>query len=159
MLLTQTTTGGSRYERAPRGTYPPYIHVTLQKTNRDTQDALQHLARTLHIPVKGLSTAGTKDKRGVTVQRVSLQRGAKTVEDVWKLANGVPTRHSADDAIRVRGERGVRIADLTYRKASLELGMLKGNAFVITLRWVHCYEYLSRCSHFNYLQKCTSRFY
>jgi tRNA pseudouridine13 synthase len=127
-------TGGSRTERAPRGTYPPYIHFTLQKTNRDTQDALQHLARTLHVPVKDLSTAGTKDKRGVTVQRVSLQRGAKTVEDVWKLANGVPTRHSADDAIRERGERGVRIADLTYRKASLELGMLKGNAFVITLR-------------------------
>jgi tRNA pseudouridine13 synthase len=95
---------------------------------------LQHLARTLHIPVKDLSTAGTKDKRGVTVQRVSLWRGSKTVEDVWKLANGVPTRHSADDAIRVRGERGVRIANLTYRRASLELGMLKGNAFVITLR-------------------------
>ena len=127
-------TGGSRTERAPRGTYPQYIHITLQKTNRDTQDALQHLARTLHIPAKDLSTAGTKDKRGVTVQRVSLLRGAKTVEDVWKLVNGVPTRHSADDAIRVRGERGVRIADLTYRKASLELGMLKGNAFVITLR-------------------------
>ncbi|KAH9999283.1 pseudouridine synthase [Russula vinacea] len=126
--------GGSRTERAPRGTYPPYIHFTLQKTNRDTQDALQYLARTLHVQVKDLSTAGTKDKRGVTVQRVSLRRGAKTVEDVWKLANGVPTRHSADDAIRERGERGVRIADLTYRKASLELGMLKGNAFVITLR-------------------------
>lgn len=35
-----------------------------------------------------------------------------------------------------RGERGVRIADLNYRKAGLELGMLKGNAFVITLRYV-----------------------
>ncbi|KAI0304237.1 pseudouridine synthase [Russula brevipes] len=125
---------GGRTERAPRGTYPPYIHFTLQKTNRDTQDALQYLARTLHVPAKDLSTAGTKDKRGVTVQRVSLRRGAKTVEDVWKLANGVPTRQGADDAVRERGERGVRIADLTYRKAALELGMLKGNAFVITLR-------------------------
>ncbi|KAI9512222.1 tRNA pseudouridine synthase D [Russula earlei] len=124
----------SRTERAPRGTYPPYIHFTLQKTNRDTQDALQYLARTLHVPVRDLSTAGTKDKRGVTVQRVSLWRGAKTVEDVWKLANGVPTRHNADDAVRERGERGVRIADLSYQKAALELGMLKGNAFVITLR-------------------------
>jgi tRNA pseudouridine13 synthase len=131
MTLTQVPTGG---ERAPRGTYPPYIHFTLQKTNRDTQDALQYLARTLHVPVKDLSTAGTKDKRGVTAQRVSLRRNAKTAEDVWKLANGVPTRRSADDAIRERGERGVRIADLTYRKAALELGMLKGNAFVITLR-------------------------
>jgi len=136
VVLTQAPTGGGRPERAPRGTYPPYIHFTLQKTNRDTQDALQHLARSLHVPVKDLATAGTKDKRGVTVQRVSLRRSAKTVEDIWKLANGVPTRHTADDAIRERGERGVRVADLTYRKAALELGMLKGNAFVITLRWV-----------------------
>jgi tRNA pseudouridine13 synthase len=95
---------------------------------------LQYLARTLHVPGRDLATAGTKDKRGVTVQRVSLRRDAKTVEDVWKLANGVPTRHSAHNAIRERGERGVRIADLTYRNAALELGMLKGNAFVITLR-------------------------
>ncbi|KAI9448168.1 tRNA pseudouridine synthase D [Lactarius indigo] len=76
---------------------------------------------------KDLSTAGTKDKRGVTIQRVALRRGTKTVEDVWKLANGVPTRQSADDA----GQ-----ADFVYRKAALELGMLKGNAFVITLRSV-----------------------
>ena len=125
---------GTRTERTPRGTYPPYIHFTLQKTNRDTQDALQYLARTLHISPKDLSTAGTKDKRGVTIQRVALRRGTRTVEDVWKLANGVPMRHSADDAVRSRGERGVRTADFVYRKSALELGMLKGNAFVITLR-------------------------
>ncbi len=125
---------GSRTEHTPRGTYPPYIHFTLQKTNRDTQDALQSLARTLHVPAKDLSTAGTKDKRGVTVQRVALRRGTKEVEDVWKLFNGVPTRQSAEDAARSRGERGVRTADFVYRNAALELGMLKGNAFVITLR-------------------------
>ncbi len=95
---------------------------------------MQYLARTLHVPVKDLSTAGTKDKRGVTIQRVALRRGTKTVEDVWKLANGVPMRQNADDAVRNRGERGVRTADFIYRKAALELGMLKGNAFVITLR-------------------------
>lgn len=92
------------------------------------------MARTLHVSAKDLSTAGTKDKRGVTIQRIALRRGNKTVEDVWKLANGVPTRHTADDAVRNRGERGVRTADFVYRKAALELGMLKGNAFVITLR-------------------------
>src|SRR5258708_19603836 len=134
MVLTQTPTGGSRTERAPRGTYPPYIHFTLQKTNRDTQDALQYLARTLHVPAKDLSTAGTKDKRGVTIQRIALRRGTRTVEDVWKLANGVPTRHSADDAVRNRAERAFRIADFVYPKTALDLGMLKGNAFVITLR-------------------------
>ncbi|EGO27814.1 hypothetical protein SERLADRAFT_354961 [Serpula lacrymans var. lacrymans S7.9] len=113
---------GGRGERVPRGTYPPYIHFTLQKTNRDTQDALAHLSRTLRVNLKDLAVAGTKDKRGVTVQRVSLRRGNKTVED------------SMQDILTQRGERGVRIADLNYRKASLDLGMLKGNAFLITLR-------------------------
>ena len=78
--------------------------------------------------------SGTKDKRGVTVQRVSLKRGNKTVEDVWKLANGVGARRTAEEAVTRRGERGIRIADFNYRKASLELGMLKGNGFLITLR-------------------------
>ncbi|KAG9317426.1 tRNA pseudouridine synthase D [Chiua virens] len=123
----------ARGERAPRGEYPPYIHFTLQKTNRDTQDALAYLSRTLHVSVKDLGVAGTKDKRGVTVQRVSLRRGNKTVENVWKAANQIG-RRSIQEAITQRGERGVRIADLNYRKAGLELGMLKGNEFVITLR-------------------------
>ncbi|KAF9247319.1 tRNA pseudouridine synthase D [Melanogaster broomeanus] len=122
-----------RGQRPPRGEYPPYIHFTLQKTNRDTQDALAHLSRTLHVNVKDLAVAGTKDKRGVTVQRVSLRRGNKTVENVWKAANQIG-RRSVPEAITQRGERGIRIADLNYRKAGLELGMLKGNEFVITLR-------------------------
>ena len=80
--------------------------------------------------------AGTKDKRGVTVQRVSLRRGNKTVEDVWKMVNGLNGRRTTEEATQQRGERGIRVTDFNYRKASLELGMLKGNAFVITLRWV-----------------------
>lgn len=122
-------------DRSDRGNYPPYIHFTLQKTNRDTQDALGYLSRTLHVNIKDLSVAGTKDKRGVTVQRVSLRRGNKTVEDVWKSANQ-SNRRSIEEIISQRGERGVRIADFNYRKAGLELGMLKGNVFVITLRYV-----------------------
>ncbi|KAF8845835.1 tRNA pseudouridine synthase D [Paxillus ammoniavirescens] len=127
--------GGTRGrgERPARGEYPPYIHFTLQKTNRDTQDALAYLSRTLHVNIKDLAVAGTKDKRGVTVQRVSLRRGNKTVENVWKAANQLG-RRSALEAVTQRGDRGIRIADLNYRKAGLELGMLKGNEFVITLR-------------------------
>ncbi|KAI0701819.1 pseudouridine synthase [Cytidiella melzeri] len=131
--------GGGRAERGrgargERGDYPPYIHFTLQKTNRDTQDALSHLSRSLRCNVKDLSVAGTKDKRGVTTQRVALRRGNKTVEDVWRLANGLSGRRTAEEALTKRGERGIRIADFNYRRAGLELGMLKGNAFVITLR-------------------------
>jgi hypothetical protein len=90
----------------------------------------------MHVNVKDLSVAGTKDKRGVTVQRVSLWRGNKSVEDVWRLVHGSNGRR---DALKERGERGIRVADFNYRKARLELGMLKGNAFVITLRYGHAY--------------------
>ena len=83
--------------------------------------------------MKDLSVAGTKDKRGVTVQRVSLKRGNKTVEDIWRLANGLNNRRSEKDILTRRGERGVWAADFNYRKGSLELGMSKGNSFVITL--------------------------
>ncbi|KAF7301777.1 TRUD domain-containing protein [Mycena indigotica] len=131
--------GGNRggRGRAPRGTFPPYIHFTLQKTNRDTQDALAHLSRVLKVSLKDLSVAGTKDKRGITVQRVSLKRNNKTVEDVWRAANGQVGRQSHNNGtVNKRGDRGVRIGDFNYRKASLELGMLKGNEFLITLRSV-----------------------
>ncbi|KAF8663481.1 hypothetical protein AX16_001049 [Volvariella volvacea WC 439] len=136
VAITWAKRGGrsGRSANTGRGNFPPYIHFTLQKTNRDTQDALGHLARTLRISVKDLSVAGTKDKRGVTVQRVSLKRNGKTVEDIWKLANGLNGKRTHKDIITQRGERGIRLADFVYRRASLELGMLKGNAFVITLR-------------------------
>lgn len=119
--------------RPARGEFPPYIHFTMQKTNRDTQDALAYLSRTLHVNVKDFGVAGTKDKRGVTVQRVSLRRGNKTVEDIWRASNQIG-RRSVQDSVSQRGDHGIRITDMCYRKAGLELGMLKGNEFVITLR-------------------------
>jgi tRNA pseudouridine13 synthase len=107
----------------------------MQKANRDTQDCLGHLARTLRVPDKSLSTAGTKDKRGVTVQRVCLKRGGMRISDVWRAVNGVrDKRKTFGQAIHERGERGLRIGDLEYSDEYLELGMLKGNHFVITLR-------------------------
>jgi len=108
----------------------------MQKANRDTQDALAHISRMLKCSTKDLGTAGTKDKRGVTVQRVSLKRGRRTLGEVWKAVNNIPARRSFANATTIRGERGVRIGDLAYRKVPLELGRLKGNAFIITLRCV-----------------------
>lgn len=95
----------------------------------------------LHVNVKDLSVAGTKDKRAVTTQRVSFKRGHKTVEETWSLANGLKgSRKSEKDVLTQRADRGIRIGDFNYRKAALELGMLKGNGFLITLRWVFWYR-------------------
>ncbi|EIW67793.1 hypothetical protein TREMEDRAFT_32838 [Tremella mesenterica DSM 1558] len=119
---------------------PPYIHFTLHKTNRETQDCLSHLSRLLNCHPKDLTVCGTKDKRAVTVQRVCLRRGnnshaGKTLVGVWKLINGITGRRNTEQAaITRRAERGCRIGDLEYSDQFLELGMLKGNQFVITLR-------------------------
>ena len=63
-----------------------------------------------------------------------------TVEDVWKITNGLNGRRSPEDVFKQRGERGVRVSDIAYRRGYLELGMLKGNEFVITLRYVEYYH-------------------
>lgn len=123
---------GSRRSATDRD-HQPYIHFTLQKTNRDTSDALTHLARLLKTEGKNLTVAGTKDKRGVTCQRVCLKRGRMSVEEVWDKVNSAG-RKTVDEILTIRGERGVRVSDITYRKGHLQLGMLKGNEFLITLR-------------------------
>jgi tRNA pseudouridine13 synthase len=54
---------------------------------------------------------------------------------VWRSANGVRQGRKTDkQAETERGDRGARIGDLVYSDKYLELGMLKGNHFAITLR-------------------------
>lgn len=65
-----------------------------------------------------------------------------TVEDVWDKVN-VSTRRTQEEILSERGERGVRIGDIAYRKGHLQLGMLKGNEFLITLRCVGCPRQIS----------------
>lgn len=132
---------------------PPYIHFLMQKTNRDSQDALNILARSLGLmhggigggkPVKDISVAGTKDKRGITVQQVALRRGRRTLDDLWKMANGLHRNVGRPDfrgkgqelinAVSRRGDRGIRISHLRYADDQLHLGQLEGNEFEIVLR-------------------------
>ncbi|SNX85697.1 related to PUS7 - Pseudouridine synthase [Melanopsichium pennsylvanicum] len=150
---------------------PPYVHFLLQKTNRDHQEAMGMLAELMRLggggggrgrgrgrgsygggrgggrpPTKDLGVAGTKDKRAVTVQMVSLKRNRKTLEDVYRLVNGINADVSVSkgkgkskaktvvEATTTRGERGIRIGHLTYAHEPLNLGQLKGNEFTITLR-------------------------
>jgi tRNA pseudouridine13 synthase len=49
-----------------------YIHFTLYKHGIDTFNAIFRLSRATYISEKLFSTAGLKDKRGYTTQRVSL---------------------------------------------------------------------------------------
>lgn len=97
-----------------------YVHFTLYKENKDTMEAVYFLASQMKTNVKAFQFGGTKDRRGVTVQKVSAYR-----------------LHAEQLASVGRRLRGSKIGDFEYRKHGLELGELGGNEFVITLRDCH----------------------
>lgn len=98
-----------------------YLHFTLYKENKDTMEVLYFIASQLKMAMKHFGFAGTKDRRGVTVQRVCAHRVKRErIEGLNKLARG----------FRLGGP-------WEYKTTGLELGMLGGNQFMLTLRDVH----------------------
>lgn len=94
-----------------------HLHFTLYKENKDTMEVLYFIASQLKLHVKNFQFAGTKDRRGVTVQRVSAYRIA------------------ADRLQAINSNlKQSRLGGFKYNKQGLELGDLFGNEFVITLR-------------------------
>ena len=98
-----------------------YLHFTLYKENKDTMEALYFIATQLKVRVNMFQFAGTKDRRGVTVQRVAIFR--VRAEQVAKL-----NQHA----------RGWRVGDFKYENHGLELGDSSGNEFLLTLRDCEC---------------------
>ncbi|KAH9827428.1 tRNA pseudouridine synthase D (TruD) [Teratosphaeria destructans] len=97
-----------------------YLHFTLYKENKDTMEVLYFIASQLKIPVKNFQFAGTKDRRGVTVQRVAVYR-----VHADRIAN--LNRHA----------KGWVASSFAYERYGLELGELTGNEFTLTLRDCH----------------------
>ena len=82
-----------------------YLHFTLYKENKDTMEAVSILSRQLKLSAKNFQFAGTKDRRGVTVQRISLYR-----VDAHRLV-----LDDADDECR-RAARDHDVAQLAQRR-------------------------------------------
>ncbi|CAK3859006.1 Multisubstrate pseudouridine synthase 7 [Lecanosticta acicola] len=95
-----------------------YIHFSLYKENKDTMEVLSFLGSQLKLHPKHFSFAGTKDRRAVTVQRVAVHRMKRErMESLNRMARGW----------RLGGP-------WEYKTTPLELGMLTGNEFLLTLR-------------------------
>ena len=94
-----------------------FLHFTVYKENKDTMEVMSFLAQQMQVNAKIFQFAGTKDRRGVTVQRASGHR-----VEAERLAG------------QNRMLRNACVGDFEYQKHGLELGDLKGNEFVITLR-------------------------
>ncbi|KAI1754363.1 pseudouridine synthase [Xylaria castorea] len=95
----------------------PYLHFSLYKENKDTMDALNHMAKTLRIHPKAFGAAGTKDRRAVTVQRVSIKGRSPT-------------------SLILVNERinSIKIGDFKYAQNPIRLNDHDGNEFVIVLK-------------------------
>lgn len=97
-----------------------YLHFTLYKENKDTMESVYFLASQLKVGIKDFQFGGTKDRRGVTVQRVSAYRV-----------------HAEQMAAVGKRMYGSKVGDYEYCPQGLELGELGGNEFLITLRDCH----------------------
>jgi len=87
----------------------------MEKFNWDTNMAVKELARKLHVSVSRIGFAGTKDKRAVTRQRVS----------VWNVPRQQIERVDIKD---------IRLYDFSEAQRKIQLGDSEGNRFVITVR-------------------------
>ncbi|XP_057372375.1 pseudouridylate synthase 7 homolog [Daphnia carinata] len=94
-----------------------YTQFVLYKENQSTMEAVNTVARIIKMKPACFMTAGTKDKRAITSQLVTV----KSVEPL-KLLNSV------------RSNAKIAVGNFTYTEKPLQLGNLKGNRFVIVLR-------------------------
>ncbi|KAF6175045.1 hypothetical protein GIB67_039593 [Kingdonia uniflora] len=96
-----------------------FLRFHLYKENKDTQEALGLIGKMLGVQQRSFGFSGTKDKRAVTTQRVTIfKKHAK------KLA-------ALNDRLI-----GIKVGDFCYVTEGLLLGQLQGNRFTITLRGV-----------------------
>ncbi|XP_066362055.1 uncharacterized protein [Miscanthus floridulus] len=96
-----------------------FLRFHLYKENKDTQEALGVIGKMLGLQPRSFGFAGTKDKRAVTTQQVT----------VFKV------QASRLAALNNR-LFGIKVGNFCYVKEGLVLGQLTGNRFAITLRGV-----------------------
>ncbi|MFH0861041.1 MAG: tRNA pseudouridine(13) synthase TruD [Candidatus Altiarchaeota archaeon] len=92
-----------------------YIHFTLEKKNWDTLRAIKEISQRLRVSQKRLGFAGTKDRRAVTRQRVS----------VWDV--------KLEDLEKV-SIKDIMLSDFSHSDDRINLGDLEGNRFSVTVR-------------------------
>ncbi|KAE9448107.1 hypothetical protein C3L33_20004, partial [Rhododendron williamsianum] len=94
-----------------------FLRFHLYKENKDTQEALGLIGKMLGVQPRSFGFAGTKDKRAVSTQRVTVfkQRASKLAALNERLF-------------------GIKVGDFCHVKEGLLLGQLYGNRFTVTLR-------------------------
>ncbi|CAG8547070.1 4227_t:CDS:10 [Cetraspora pellucida] len=95
----------------------PFCRFVLYKENRDTMEAINLLCKRMKVHSRVFSYAGTKDRRAITVQKVTA-----SMIKAERLLGLNARLHD------------MKLGNFEYVKEGLKLGDLRGNHFVITLR-------------------------
>ena len=92
-----------------------HLYVHFEKRDLSTPDAVRRIARALGVDPRATGYAGLKDKRAVTTQWASFERG---------------------DADRARGAaiEGIRVLEVARHGNKLRTGHLRANRFVLVVR-------------------------
>ncbi|PIK48802.1 putative pseudouridylate synthase 7-like [Apostichopus japonicus] len=114
--VVQKTANSRTPSRWPKDR-PKYCRFVLSKENIDTNEVLSLMAKYLRTRPHAFQYAGTKDKRAVTVQEMTIQKCE--ANRLAKLNQQL---------------RGVRLGNFRYVDRQLNLGELSGNHFEIVLR-------------------------
>jgi tRNA pseudouridine13 synthase len=96
-----------------------YLQFTLFKENIDSMSAAHVISKALVCKVDSVQFAGTKDKRAVTTQKVTMYR--RKPSDIAKMN-------------RFNLPPYIRVGDFEYVNEPLKLGALAGNNFGIIMR-------------------------
>mmetsp|Transcript_2075 Transcript_2075/g.7528 ORF Transcript_2075/g.7528 Transcript_2075/m.7528 type:complete len:661 (+) Transcript_2075:1-1983(+) len=111
----------TRGGRGPKGQWsselPAYVEFVLLKENKDTTRVVSDLSRRLGRKPNVFAYAGTKDRRGVTTQRMTAH----------KVTPQELLRQTAQD-------RQLFVGNFKLRDTPLKLGQLYGNRFGIVVR-------------------------
>ncbi|MFH1391777.1 MAG: tRNA pseudouridine(13) synthase TruD [Candidatus Diapherotrites archaeon] len=97
------------------------LHLSMEKFNIDTNNAIRRIARAMRSSPKRIGYAGMKDKRGITVQKISLWK-----PDLELLKNFK--------------SRYVSLSEPEWQDERIDIGKLKGNVFEITVREIEIPE-------------------
>lgn len=102
-----------------------YLVLDVEKKDWDTHHLIRELAGQLRISQKRFGWAGTKDKRAVTRQRISIMNLEESELSKITLS-------------------GIKIRVLGRTNRSVDLGDLLGNRFKIKIREMNCKDLTSR---------------
>jgi len=98
-----------------------YLHLSMEKFNLDTNNALRRISRHLRSSPKRIGYAGMKDRRAITIQKISI----------W---------NPDLDRLKSFYSRYVSLSEPVWSNERIEIGSLKGNEFEITIRSIDLQE-------------------